>query len=300
MSHGSPFWQGVLFFAAILFLIWEIWRGWRAGVVRSGVHLAAFVFSGLIGLAAARIAAMPFGGFGQAAGIFAGFAAGAGVGVVVFFLIWFMGALLFKRTEHQGSGLIRLFWGLGGAFFGLLVGLFILWSGISLVRGLGALAQSRVETPRQENETQPAPPPRVASGLVTLKESLELGPAGKFVQAVDPIPPDFYDLILQIGKLTNDQETMLRFIQYPGVQEVMQSPRMVELVNDPAIINASEKRDFLGLLSNKALLAAVQDPVLAEQLKKIDLRAALKFALEPPAPPPDKKPVKPLKSTNGH
>ncbi|MFZ4682418.1 MAG: hypothetical protein ACOYMS_07945 [Terrimicrobiaceae bacterium] len=292
MSHGSPFWQGVLFFAAILFLIWEIWRGWRAGVVRSGVHLAAFVFSGLIGLAAARIAAMPFGGFGQAAGIFAGFAAGAGVGVVVFFLIWFMGALLFKRTEHQGSGLIRLFWGLGGAFFGLLVGLFILWSGISLVRGLGALAQSRVETPRQENETQPAPPPRVASGLVTLKESLELGPAGKFVQAVDPIPPDFYDLILQIGKLTNDQETMLRFIQYPGVQEVMQSPRMVELVNDPAIINASEKRDFLGLLSNKALLAAVQDPVLAEQLKKIDLRAALKFALEPPAPSPSPSPRK--------
>ncbi len=290
MSHGSPVWQGALFLAAILFLIWEIWRGWRAGVVRAGVHLAAFVLSTVIGMAAGRLAAILFGGFGEVRGFFAGLAVGGGLGLVVFFLIWFLGALLFKRTEHQGSRLVRFFWGLGGAFFGLLVGLIILWSGISLVRGLGALAQAHVEMPREKNQS--APPPRVASGLVTLKESLELGPAGKFVEAVDPMPPDFYELILQIGKLTNDQETMIRFIEYPGVQEAMQSPRMVELVNDPAIISASEKRDFLGLLSNKALLAAVQDPVLAEQLKKIDLRAALKFALEKPAPSPSPSPTK--------
>jgi len=297
MSHGSPVWQGVLFFAALLFLIWEIWSGWRAGVVRAGIHLAAFIFSTLIGMVAGRLAAIPFGGFGEVSGFFAGLVVGGALGLVVFFLIWFLGALLFKRTEHQGSGLFRLFWGLGGAVLGLLIGIFLLWSGISLVRGLGAMAQARVEKPRQENSP---PPPRVASGLVTLKESLELGPAGKIVVAVDPLPPDFYDLILQIGKLTGDQETMVRFLQYPGIQEIMQSPRMVELVNDPGIIKASEKRDVLGLLTNKALFSAVQDPALAEHLKKIDLRAALKFALEPPAPPPDKKPVKPLKSTNGH
>jgi hypothetical protein len=33
-----------------------------------------------------------------------------------------------------------------------------------------------------------------------------------------------------------------------------------------------------------AVVAAFEDPVLAEQLKTIDLRAALKFALESPPP----------------
>ena len=287
MSHGSPVWQGALFFAATLFLIWEIWRGWRAGVVRAGIHLAAFVFSALIGLAAARMAAMPFGGLGEVPGFLAGLVVGGGLGLVVFFLIWFLGAILFKRTEHQGSGLFRLLWGLGGAAFGLLIGVFILWSGISLVRGMGALAQARVEQPRQDNTTHP---PRVASALVTLKDSLELGPAGKFLEAVDPIPPDFYDLILQIGKLSGDQETMMRFLQYPGIQQIMQSPQVVELVNNPAIIKASENRDLLSLISNKALLAAVQDPALSAELKKIDLRAALKFALEKPEPSPSPSP----------
>lgn len=289
MSHGSPFWQGILLFAAALFLLWETWRGWRAGVVRSAVSLLAIVLSAAVGFLAAQIAAAPFGGLGDVAGFVIGTFVGGGLAIVVFLLVWLLGALLFKRTEHQSSGLFRFLWGIGGAAIGLMVGLVIVWSSISVVRALGALAQARVETAKKQAQiqAQPASPPKVASGLVTLRESLELGPTGKFFQAVDPLPADFYVLIEQMGRLSGDQELMVRFIQYPGIQEIMQHPKIVELINDPSVIKAAENRDIFSLMANKALLAAVEDPGLAAELKKIDLRAALKFALEPPAPTPE-------------
>ena len=309
MPHGSPFWQGILLLAAILFLLWETWRGWRAGLIRSGMHLAAIVLSTVVGYVAAQVAAAPFGGLGDMTGFFAGLFVGGGLAAVVFLLIWILGIVLFKRTEHQGSGLIRLFWGLGGAFFGFMLGLLLLWGGISVVRALGALGEARVASAAAQEHSAAAQAPAgertfrakgvpapggtsasdgIASGLATLKQSLEMGPAGKFVESVDVLPPDFYELIMQIGQVTGDQETMLRFFQYPGIQDVAQTPQIANLVNDPAVIKAVQEGNVLGLMGNKALLKAVEDPELAKQLGTIDLRAALKFALErsPASPSP--------------
>lgn len=302
MPHGSPLWQGGIFLFAILFLYWETWRGWRAGFVRSGLNLAAMVISMLVLYYGGLVAAAPFGGLNTTAGFFAGLVVGGGLAFAAFALIWLLGALLFKRTDHQGSGLVRLFWGLGGAVFGLILGLFLLWGGISIIRTLGILAESRmaeatpppaIELIATPGQPTPAPTPapyteRLAGGLVTLKKSLELGTPGKFVESVDMIPPDFYDLVLQVGKVTNSQENMLRFIQYPGIQKIMQNPRMAELLSDPTVIKAAEEKNYMALIGNKALIRAVDDPKLAEELKAIDLRAALKFALEttPSSPSP--------------
>ena len=38
VSLASPFWQGCLFFGAFLFLLWELWNGWRRGIVRSAAN----------------------------------------------------------------------------------------------------------------------------------------------------------------------------------------------------------------------------------------------------------------------
>ncbi|MGA7881742.1 MAG: hypothetical protein WCD63_12835, partial [Terrimicrobiaceae bacterium] len=64
------------------------------------------------------------------------------------------------------------------------------------------------------------------------------------------------------------------------------NPRIVDLVNDPGVIRASKERNIFLFFDNKAVAAAIADPALAEQLKKVDLRAALKFALESPPPSP--------------
>lgn len=289
MQHGSPLWQTALFFAGIIFLLWEIWRGWRVGVVRSGMHLAAISVSTSLGLLAAKLVAVPFGGLGNLPGFLAGIVVGGGLGIFLFVAIWILGAVLFKRTEHQGSGVFRILWGAGGAFFGLLVGLAVLWGGILIVRSLGTFAESRVETRRDK---PPPAQPRVADGLLTLKESIELGSAGRLLESVDALPPDFYELVLQIGKVTSDQQKMLRFLEYPGIQKILQNPRILDLMNDPSVMRASKEKNIFLLLSNKTVAAAVEDPELAEQLKKIDSRAALKFALESPPPSHSPSPKK--------
>ena len=220
-----------------------------------------------LGLLAAKLVAAPFGGLGNLPGFLAGIVVGGGLGIFLFVAIWILGAVLFKRTEHQGSGVFRILWGAGGAFFGLLVGLAVLWGGISIVRSLGTFAESRVET--RPDKRRPAQP-RVANGLLTLKESLELGSAGRLLESVDALPPDFYELVLQIGKVTSDQQTMLRFLEYPGIQKILQNPRILDLMNDPSVIRASTEKNIFLLLGNKTVAAAVEDPALAEQLKKID------------------------------
>jgi hypothetical protein len=289
MQQGSPIWQTALFFAAILFLFWQIWRGWHAGLVRSGMFFAAIFVSLSLGCLAAKLVAMPLGGLDNPPGFIAGAIVGCLFGSSLFVTIWILGAVLFKRTKHQGSSVFRVFWGAGGALFGLLTGLAVLWGSLSIVRTLGAFAESRaqarLEKPRPAN-------PGVADGLLALKESLELGSPGRLLASVDPLPPDYYELVLQIGKLTNNQQAMLRFLEYPGLQKILENPRIVDLINDPSVTRASNEKNIFLLVGNKAVAAAVADPVLVEQLRKVDLRAALKFALEslPPSPAPSQAP----------
>jgi len=286
---GSPGWQMILLGVAALFVLLETWRGWRAGLVRSGLHLASIVCSTLLGFYSAKVAAAPMGGFGEMSGLFTGLIVGSFVTVIVFVVMWILSAVLFKRTEHQSSGIFRFLWGLGGAFFGFSLGLMIVWGGVSLVRGLGSFVASRAQTP--SSPSAEAPKPGIASGLVTMKESLEMGPIGKAVSATDPLSPEVYEIIQQVGAITSDPEVMMRFMQYPDIQHILQNPKIAELISDPAVLQAGQNRNLLGLMSNPALLAAVQDPAFAEELKKVDLRAALKFALEKPTPSPAPSPT---------
>jgi hypothetical protein len=307
MPEASPLWQGGMFLFAILFLAVEIWRGWRAGFARAGINFAAIIISTVVCLFAAQMAAAPFGGFKDPGGFVAAAVVGGGLGLFVFFVLWLTGIIFFKRTDHQSTGIFRFFWGSGGAFFGFLMGLLILWGGISVIRSLGALAEARVHiaqdaaapaapaVPGQPPDSAgPAPtPPPLAASLMKLKESLELGPAGKLVESVDVLPPDFYELIVQTGRLTGDPRALQRFFQYPGLENILSNPKFQALANDPAFQEAGQNVSVgtvTALMANPKLREAAQDPALAEQIKKIDLRAALKFALEKPTPSPSLSP----------
>jgi len=285
-AEASPQWQGVIFLCSAVFILWEFWRGWRAGVVRSGINLVALFLSGVLGLLAGQTAASVFGGTNGLAGLFVGLGVGSVTAMVVFVLIWFLSSVLFKRTDHQAGGLLKFFWGLGGGFFGLLTALMILWSGISMIRAMGTLAEAQTEVAREKSRQVS----KLATGMVTLKESLELGPTGEFIESIDVMPDDVYTLIRDVSVLSSDETSMVRFSEYPGIQDIMAHPKMIELLNDPDIVQAAQNKNFLAIVGNKNLRAALEDPTLVEQLQKIDLRAALNFAMKKASPKPSPTP----------
>lgn len=286
VSHGSPLWQGALFLAAFLYLLWELWGGWRRGVIRSGVNFCAFVFSGFLGLLAGQATGFVVERVLPGYGFLAGALVGSVVTLVVLCLALLLGALLFKRTGQQPSGILRFLYGIGGAFFGLLTGLLILWGGITIIRAFGVVAQTAI------GGRPLAEAPMPAKALVTLRDSLELGPAGKMAEAVDVIPPGVYQMIERIGKLISDPDAMARFIDYPGVQEIMQHPRLAALLQDPSVVRDAQDKNILGLMQSKQLLDAVNDPSLQKKLSSLDLQKALDYAFPVPkaSPSPVKKP----------
>jgi hypothetical protein len=306
MIQGSPNLQAILLGIAALFLAFEFWRGWRAGLVRAGLNLGAILASSMFGLVAGRIAASLFGGADSFTGLATGALVGLAVGIIVFAAIWILGAVLFKRTEHQRTFLFRFLWGLGGGACGLILGLLVVWGAVSIIRAFGTYAESSLKSqaaappahtarphfgPHVVNP-QPQPTPSgLLAALASTKESLEMGPAGKLISATDPIPDDAYQLLSELTRISTDPEIMARFLQYPDIQRVVQNPKFAAALGDPSVIDAAQRKDLAGLISNKTLIAAVQDPAFAEQLAKVDLRAAMNFALEKPSPSPAPSPT---------
>jgi hypothetical protein len=280
MGSASPFWQNALLYGASLFLLWEIYGGWRRGVIRSGLHFGAFVLSGFLGMMVGQAIAAVVAIVMPGVSFFAGLGVGLAVTLIVLAVCLFLSAIVFKRTYQQPPGFVRTLFGLGGAFFGLLTGLFILWGTISLVRASGALAQSSMAG------RKPKDAPALAQGLATLKKSLEMGSIGKLVKSVDILPNEAYDHMVRLSKLTADPNAMVRFLDYPGVMKIVAHPRIQAILQDPELVAASQKQDYAALLRNSTLMQAVSDPSLQKLVMSLDLQKALDYAM-----PPDQSPT---------
>lgn len=268
---GSPFWQNALLYGAALFLLWEIFAGWRRGLIRSALHFGAFVLSGILGLIAGRTVASVVGFVFPGLSFFGGLLAGSVVALLALGACLLASALLFKRTSQQPPGPARWLFGFGGAFFGLLTGLFLLWGGISLVRASGALSES-------------------GSMLAKFRESLEIGPLGERIAAFDIMPAAAYDNIQRLSRLSKDQNAMVRFLDDPGVQKILAHPRMQAVLQDPRVVEAAQDGNLAVLIQSPAIFAAATDPSLQKLVLSIDLEKALDRAL-PPAQ--DSAPTKP-------
>ena len=135
--------------------------------------------------------------------------------------------------------------------------------------------------------------PAFLRSFATLKESIELGSAGKLVESVDVLPPQAYKMISQIGRLRNDPKAIARLLDYPGFQEILQNPRIARLLDDPATAHAAQKHNISDLIASKAILDAANDPEIINLLKNFDLQKALDYALPPADDSPTPKKKKP-------
>lgn len=272
---ASPFWQNAILYGAALFLLWEIFGGWRRGVIRAGLHFGAFVASGFLGLLAGQGVASLIGILMPGISFLAGLVVGSIVALLVLGICLFLSAVLFKRTSQQPPGLVRWLFGAGGAIFGLLTGLFILWSGITLIRAAGAIAQSA--------------PSGFSKNLVDLKRSLEKGPLGGLVESIDILPTETYDRIVRLGELSKNPDAMMRFLDDPEVQKIMVHPRVQALLDDPQVLQAAESKNFTVLMQSRTILNAATDPSLQKLVAELDLEKALDRAIVPKQNPPAPK-----------
>lgn len=279
-SPADPFWQNAILYGAALFLVWEIFSGWRRGLIRSALHFGAFVASGFVGLLAGQGVAALVGILLPGLSFLAGLVVGAIVALLVLGICLFLSAMIFKRTSQQPPGLVRWMYGAGGAFFGLLTGLFLLWGAVSLVRASGAIAQSSAKT-------SPA-----AKTVVSLKDSLEKGPLGGLVESIDILPTETYDRIVRLGELSRNPDAMMRFLDDPGVQKVLAHPRMQAVLDDPEVLQAAETKNLAVLMRSRTILNAATDPSLQKLVMEIDLEKALDRAAPTKQNPtaPTKKP----------
>jgi len=281
LLDGSPEWQRYIFIAASVFLIWEIWRGWKYGAVRSLLRLAALFCAWIGGTTAAGATGTVIGFVTKEPPLLAPAIVGVSVAVGIYIILSLLAGLLFKTTDHH-AGVVRWGFGLGGAFCGLIYGLLLLWGGITMIRGLGALGELRIVQAR--NEGRSLENEKKALFLIKLKESLELGATGKSLKQADPLPTAFYDNIVKVSMVAGNEHALERFCQYPETLKIIVNPHIAALLQDPQLEKAAQSRNILPLLRNKHVQAAMNDPKLMAQFQAFNLTEALDYALEPEAP----------------
>ncbi len=295
---GSPLWQTVFVSFAVLLLLFQVLRGWRLGLPRQLVRLAA--------LAAAYGAAF-FGGkmllpflrpLVKVPDFVISALGGVLLAMVLYSVINSLGTILFKRTGQQESSLVRLVYGVSGALLGLFFGLFFLWLYLVGIRSIGAVAEAQVNASApgristfQERTSRPSGPSRrtvtsvpdddsLAMSFARLKKSIELGPIGDLVKQTDVLPAGIYETLAKAGEVFSKPERALRFLSYPGVAELADNPKLLALRADPEIAHMLKEGRLFDLLQDDRLIEAANDPELAAQVKQFDLAGALDHALQ--------------------
>ena len=172
LLNGSPEWQRYLFIAATLFLIWEIWRGWKYGAVRGLLRLGALFCAWIGGTTAAGATGTIIGFVTKEPPLLAPAIIGLIAATAIYILISLLAGLLFKTTEHH-AGVVRWGFGMGGAICGMIYGLLLLWGGITMIRGLGALGEMRLVNAglegRSEQSYRPRAQERRSASLLLLR-----------------------------------------------------------------------------------------------------------------------------------
>lgn len=219
------------------------------------------------------------------------------IGLLCYFAVVGLGAVLFKKTNQQGVGLLRLLYGLSGGVLGLLLGVCVVGALIVSVRLVGTIAQGRGPT-REKIPTagKRDPVPGLAEYALRTsadwKKEIEDSAVGPIVKVADPVTAREYEVLAKTGRVLERPEAMRRFYESPAVKQLAKDPRMQALITDPEIAKLAGLRDYAAILRQPKFVEFLNDPAVISQLKALDLEAALNYALpenpataQPPSTP---------------
>jgi len=296
---GSLLWQVVFISFGIILIFFEVVRGWRLGLMRQIARLVALGVAYAAAFFGAKLLVPMTRSFFKMPDPVLSMLCGGILALAAYILVSGVGAVLFKRTSQQDSGLVRLIYGLSGAVVGVFFGLFLLWLTVVSVRAVGALAEGPAGS-RSSSATHTARDPdaraldvrrrflsesddgmqTLATSLARLKNSLELGLLGRVLKSTDPICQSTYETLEKAGKVLSSPERTQKFLTFPGARQLADHPKIVALRSDPEIADLIAQGRYLELLRNPRVIEVANDPVLTERVKKFDIQRALNYAME--------------------
>jgi hypothetical protein len=288
---GSPLWQAVFISFGVVLVLFQVVRGWRLGLMRQLVRVAALAMAYAAALYCGRLVVPLLRSFLKMPDIVLSILGGGLLALAIYTSITSLGMIFLRRTGQQNASLLRLIYAISGAAIGLFLGAFFFWMIVVSVRAIGALADAQLRgrsnsstaglhafqvrghsfPPREEEST-------LAASLARLKNSLELGAIGNAITRTDPVSSKTYEVLGKVGNVFSNPESAQKFLTFPGVHELSEHPKIVALRDDPEISDMIAQRRFLDLLQDQRVIDAANDPALASQIKKFDLQKALDYA----------------------
>jgi hypothetical protein len=273
--------------STLIWLAMSVWRGWRRGVIRQGVSLLA-----LIGAICAAIYAGPLLAPAIPALGFPVFLRPLVAGALIILLIWgtiaTVSSIIFRKTDEQEVGLVRMTYGLGGAFLGLLLGLLLLgvcgWG----VRIAGSLADGLQTGAKVKSTAKGLPPPVPAEtrALPSLKKIIEESPLSEWFAKADPITPEWYPRLVKIGRILASPAASERLFADPAFANVARNSHLASIRSDPVLQEAIRSGDLWTLLRSPKVRAAAADTQLQTTMSLLDVDRAIERALHPQNTPP--------------
>ncbi|HEY5893989.1 MAG TPA: CvpA family protein [Chthoniobacterales bacterium] len=268
---------------SVLVVFYSVWSGWRNGVVRQACRFVALGAAYLAAAVGWQIIAprLPLNAFPPLA---VQVIVSGALGALVFVAMAFLSNTLFRKTSEQ-SGLVRIFFGVGGAFLGLIIGSVFLLVLLTGVRMIGTVANAQITVAEDREEKLPARRHQYLTEACRAKWIVENGAAGSILRLLDPIPNRVYVALDKIARVTADPVAMQRLIEFPGTRQLARHPGLAKVVRDPAILEKLSRRDFGALVMDPKVIGSLLDKSLHPALEKFDLTGALDYALNPPPKP---------------
>jgi hypothetical protein len=271
--QGSLQWQAIVVLIAATWMLVSALQGWRKGLMRHLIGIAALFAAGYL--------ALQYGG--QASDLlrsqFPSFflfpMAVVVVWIVSFNVIVLLGNLFFKRTKDCASPQLRLIYGSGGAAIGAGYALLFIWCFLIGTKIVGRIAENQVGIQRSKGEN----PATFVVNLAKFKKSLQLGFGRQVLNVIDPLPDRFYRDLDQYSRLLEDREALQKLLEYPGFRRILDSPLISELQKDPEVMADVESGNLAGVLTNRKIVPLLDDPQIRRAFTPDNLEAALNYAV---------------------
>jgi hypothetical protein len=276
------------------------WNGWRQGVARQGMTLLAVASAYAAGFFGRKTAmpAFQFLGYPELVTEIIG---GVAAGMLTYIAINGVSRIAFKKTKDVENRGRRLRSGAMGAALGFAFAALLFVVSYYAIRMMGTIAASKIqvaETDAQQAKRNPAhaafpaeEPNAFIKGLAKLNNALNEGQTGEILHRVDRVPPNVYATLFKLGLMVSREESVERFLGYPGVAALAHHPKITNLKNDPTVGALLESKSYLKLLKNEKVVALANDQEFAVEIKKMDFEKALDHAIKGGEVPVLEKPL---------